>query len=254
SLARARRITMQMLSGLAAAHDLNIVHRDLKPANVMLTRMGAEDDWVKVLDFGIGKAIGTVTDGFAAHNLTETGEGGYGTPRYMAPEQIRNKKVGPHTDVYAVGLMMLEMLTGRPAIAGETTYEVLANQITEPIMLPDELAQHDIGLVLARAAAKDFHDRYATAREFYDALAPLVVDDVVLDLSSSYTALPSVIMETGRGSQHRGTSPALRPVGGETGQQLPSGDVPRNKGLLAVAVIALAVAALIVVALVTADG
>jgi len=171
SARRARQITMQMLSGLVEAHDKSIVHRDLKPANIMLTRKGAQRDWVKILDFGIGKALSG--GGRVEQNLTATGSGGYGTPRYMAPEQIRNKEIGPHTDVYAAGLMLYEMLIGRPAVGGETTYEILAAQITDPVEVPDWLRNTPLGNVLTGAIEKNWESRYQTALDFYESLEAL---------------------------------------------------------------------------------
>ena len=114
------RIGSLIAEGLAAAHAKGIVHRDLKPDNIFLT-----GDQVKVLDFGIAKVM-------QSSSSTKTGSL-LGTPQYMAPEQAKGSKhVGPHTDVYALGAILFEMLTGRPPFEGEDLPELLAKQLFEP--------------------------------------------------------------------------------------------------------------------------
>ncbi|MDX9721703.1 MAG: serine/threonine-protein kinase [Myxococcota bacterium] len=185
---RARRICMQILSGLVSAHEQLIVHRDLKPGNIMLMRSGAEDDFVKILDFGIAKALGE-GENKAVQNLTETGHSSFGTPRYMAPEQIFNKQIGPWTDVYSVGLMLYEMLVGKPAIDGDTAFEVLANQVTKPVELPTKLLFSEIGPTLQKAIHKEVSERFSSAKEFYDALRLLDANASISDNISGPTPL-----------------------------------------------------------------
>jgi eukaryotic-like serine/threonine-protein kinase len=121
------RIGSLVAEGLAAAHAKGIVHRDLKPDNIFLT-----GDQVKVLDFGIAKVMQSTSS-------TKTGSL-LGTPQYMAPEQAKGSKhVGPHTDVYALGAILFEMLTGRPPFVGEDLPELLAKQLFEPPPSPRTL-------------------------------------------------------------------------------------------------------------------
>src|SRR5678815_1284867 len=121
------RIGSLVAEGLAAAHAKGIVHRDLKPDNIFLT-----GDQVKVLDFGIAKVM-------QSSSSTKTGSL-LGTPQYMAPEQAKGSKhVGPHTDVYALGAILFEMLTGRPPFVGEDLPELLAKQLFEPPPSPRTL-------------------------------------------------------------------------------------------------------------------
>src|SRR5581483_8393306 len=102
------RIGATIAEAIAAAHDKGIVHRDLKPDNVFITDQGE----VKVLDFGIAKVAQSGAG-------TKTGSL-LGTPQYMAPEQAKGSKhVGPHTDVYALGAILFEMMTGRPPFQGD---------------------------------------------------------------------------------------------------------------------------------------
>ncbi|MDX9723625.1 MAG: serine/threonine-protein kinase [Myxococcota bacterium] len=171
----ARHITLQILSGLMAAHEQLIIHRDLKPGNIMLTRQGIDENFVKILDFGIGKALGEA-ENKALQNLTQHGQAGQGTPRYMAPEQIRSEDLGPWTDLYAVGLIFYEMLMGRPAVEGRSLYEVLANQMNNPIRLPTGLACSPVGAILQRALDKNPHERYQTAQAFFEQLCAITHD------------------------------------------------------------------------------
>jgi serine/threonine-protein kinase len=121
------RIGSLVAEGLAAAHAKGIVHRDLKPDNIFLT-----GDQVKVLDFGIAKVM-------QSSSSTKTGSL-LGTPQYMAPEQAKGSKhVGPHTDVYALGAILFEMLTGQPPFVGEDLPELLAKQLFEPPPSPRTL-------------------------------------------------------------------------------------------------------------------
>ncbi len=123
--ARVLAIGAQICSALEEAHGLGMVHRDLKPENVMLTRRQARDDFVKVLDFGIAKVPAE-----SGARLTQTGVA-FGTPQYMSPEQARGQDVDARTDLYALGLILYELLTGEVAMNGATPFEVLMKQVAE---------------------------------------------------------------------------------------------------------------------------
>ena len=121
----------QIADALDVAHEAGIVHRDLKPANLKVT----EDGRIKVLDFGLAKAIaaaaGEALEVEAANSPTitvhGTGQGVIlGTAAYMSPEQARGKRIDKRTDIWAFGCVLYEMLTRRPAFAGETTSDVIA--------------------------------------------------------------------------------------------------------------------------------
>jgi serine/threonine-protein kinase len=129
---RVIHITNQIAEGLAAAHALGIVHRDLKPDNVMITRKGADRDFVKVLDFGIAK---TVADDAAGENLTKTGFV-LGTPVYMSPEQLLGEKLDPRSDIYSLAIIVYEMLAGRLPFEGDNPQAVMMKRVmSEPIRL-----------------------------------------------------------------------------------------------------------------------
>jgi serine/threonine-protein kinase len=161
------------------------VHRDIKPANLMITA----DDVVKITDFGIARA----GDGLA---LTETGQL-LGTPSYLSPEQAEGRTATPASDVYALGVVLFECLTGRRPIVADTPVAVALAQVREPVPdLPPEVPA-DLAAVTRRAMAKHTDERYADARAFAAALArvapqPTMVltAPVVADASAGRVLVP----------------------------------------------------------------
>src|SRR6185295_2712151 len=139
-LGRALHIARQIASGLGRAHSIKIVHRDLKPENVMLVERDGDPDFVKVLDFGIAKVqIGELTAGDvdAAASpgqpvLTQAGMV-YGTPEYMAPEQALGQNVDARADLYALGIITYEMITGTRPFNAESKVALLGMQVTAPV-------------------------------------------------------------------------------------------------------------------------
>jgi serine/threonine protein kinase len=123
---RAVRIAADICDVLAEAHNLGIVHRDLKPSNIMLNERG-----VCVLDFGVAKVLATSAD--ATHTHATTGSGVIvGTPRYMSPEQCLGQRVGARSDLYSLGVLLYEMLAGRPPFTDPLASAVLVKQATAP--------------------------------------------------------------------------------------------------------------------------
>jgi serine/threonine protein kinase len=122
---RVVHIARQMFKSLAEAHQLGLVHRDLKPENIFICDIYGEHDFVKVLDFGIAKAIGPSADGA---NLTQTGFI-CGTPRYLSPEQALGQDVDGRADLYSVGVLMYEMLSGRPPFIGENPISIVMKHV-----------------------------------------------------------------------------------------------------------------------------
>ncbi len=132
---RVVNIISQVLMSLADAHAKGIVHRDVKPANIMLTHQRGEADFVKMLDFGVAKPLENLRE--VSQELTVAGQL-IGTMRYMAPEQLRNERSAvPASDVYAVGLVAYEMLTGEKAAAGDDGRTVVLEHLKpEPFRIP----------------------------------------------------------------------------------------------------------------------
>jgi len=127
-------IGAQICRALAAAHDLGIVHRDLKPENVMVLKRAGEPDHVKVVDFGVAKVSTFGQGGHTAIGMV------MGTPQYMSPEQAAGLAVDHRSDIYSLGLMLYELLAGRPVFEGQTPSLLMALQMSEPpppLVLPD---------------------------------------------------------------------------------------------------------------------
>ena len=168
----AKEIMSEVLCGLQEAHSQKLVHRDLKPANIMLDdSKEGYDDLAVILDFGLAKALGDDEDD-SVQNLTmmEDSKRVYGTPQYMAPEQLQAGIPGPWTDVYAAGLMFVELITGHPAVQGNTPLELAFRQIHTPLVLPPRWKGTALEAVIMKATAKSPGERYKNAGEFLDAI------------------------------------------------------------------------------------
>lgn len=135
---RVAHIIRQVLASLAEAHERGIVHRDVKPANIMMTEVDGDEDFVKLLDFGVAKPLEQVRD--VSVELTMVGQI-IGTMRYMSPEQLKGeRKAVPASDVYAVGLIAYELLTAEKAATGDDAHFVLAQHLSkDPFILSDRL-------------------------------------------------------------------------------------------------------------------
>ena len=174
SLERAAELVKQIGRALDAAHDKGIFHRDLKPENIMLQTLGAGEEQVKIIDFGIAK----IKNSLVAPS-TVTGETA-GTIAYMAPEQLSNKPISAATDIYALGTIAYEMVTGRRPFNPETEFELLEMQRAgvrvKPVdlrpSLPEEAQQ-----VILRTLTFEPRDRQQSARDFGEALARSLVNE-----------------------------------------------------------------------------
>lgn len=159
-LIRICEIAVQVLDALVETHKHNIIHCDLKPENIMLTSLGARRDVAKLIDFGVASLLSKSDD--ARKNML------VGTPQYMAPEQILHKPLGPWTDIYAIGLILIELFTGEFVFDHEDPMEVLKMQVREPVKMPDALANSELGPIIAKAVEKDVSRRYQSTQAFYD--------------------------------------------------------------------------------------
>jgi eukaryotic-like serine/threonine-protein kinase len=161
------QILRQIASALGAAHRRGIVHRDLKPDNVMVLARGEFSNFVKVLDFGIAKVGGT------KNKLTRTGMV-FGTPHYMSPEQAAGQSVDARTDIYALGVIMYEMFTGRVPFDGDTFMGVLTKHMFEkPAPMFGAGIERQLGAVeqiTLRALEKKPENRYASMDELIEDL------------------------------------------------------------------------------------
>lgn len=170
-VARCVDILKQVCSGLQYAHDNGLLHRDLKPSNIMLVNTPAKADVVKIVDFGLAKSL-TADPG--SMKLTRTGEF-VGSPLYMSPEQFRVQKLDARSDIYSLGLVAYECLTGKTAITGETYGEVVVQHFAEtPLSFGEAAPQVSVPQALEwavfKAIEKEPDDRFASADEFGRAL------------------------------------------------------------------------------------
>src|ERR671930_460978 len=145
----------QILAAVGFAHRHGIVHRDIKPHNVLVGHEGR----LKVTDFGIARS--------GASQMTEVGSI-IGTAQYLSPEQARGSRVDQTSDLYSVGVVLYELLTGQVPFTGDTPLEIAMKHLSEVPTPPSELrpeVPHDLDLVVLRALAKDQAERYETAEE-----------------------------------------------------------------------------------------
>ncbi len=175
TVGRAVDLAMQVLDGLGEAHEQDFVHRDLKPSNVFITQDRRGNDQVKILDFGIAKSLEE-----GGSDLTATGSI-CGTAAYVAPEYLHDPTPQKAADVYAVGLILLEMLTGKRAFHGTTTAQTLMMQMQREIQVPRQIASTPLGDVIACAAHKEPARRYQNADQMYRALEA-IVDQLPADM------------------------------------------------------------------------
>ncbi len=183
SVERALRIARQICLALERAHEAGIVHRDLKPENVMLVKREHEPDFVKVLDFGIAKVLELGAAHLASSDIAKRGSAQpltrlgtiLGTPEYMAPEQALGEVVTPAADLYGLGVMLYEMLTGLLPFDPPDRTAMLSFHIVAPVPLMHERAPNIdvpamVEAIVRRLLEKDSKKRYADARALIDAI------------------------------------------------------------------------------------
>ncbi len=182
--ARAAELCVGVLDALDHAHDKQVVHRDIKPANIMLSQAGA----VKVMDFGIARMLGKSRQTQFGHAV--------GTPTYMAPEQLRGEEVDGRTDLYAVGAVLFELITGRMAFEAESDYRLMMMQLHDPPPLPSTFVEGvpaAIDAIIQRAMAKKREDRFPNAVAFARALESTIAAS---DIRSERAPAPATRLGT----------------------------------------------------------
>jgi len=165
-------IFIQACEALEHAHQKGVIHRDLKSSNIMLVEVEGKKDFVKVVDFGIAKL--TNASGKVAQNLTQTGEI-FGSPIYMSPEQCLGQNLDSRSDIYSMGAMMYEALSGLPPLMGDTIYATMKMHVSQ---MPESFskARADLKIpeaverIAFKALAKKPEQRFQTMQEFRDAL------------------------------------------------------------------------------------
>jgi len=166
---RTVRLMVQICAALHVAHERNVIHRDLKPENIMVEQYDRQQEMAKVIDFGLARLRMT---GKLIKTLTEQGRVA-GTPYYMAPEQWMDRPLDARTDVYALGIICYEMLTGRVPFHADTVMQLANKHVKMPPQPPIELRRElplGISQAILRALAKQPQDRPSTTLELADAL------------------------------------------------------------------------------------
>ncbi len=191
-------ILIQIAQGLGAAHGMGIVHRDLKPENVILTRTRPGRYHARLLDFGIAKRLDDDGPRLTAAGMV------FGTPEYMAPEQARGKAVDARSDIYALGCVAYELLTGNPPFIGNDKLRIMHQQAGDPIDAPSSKLPEDaapipavLEAVAMRCLSKPAADRYADTDTLIEALERALDPDIrrpvaTLEAPEALSAEPEV--------------------------------------------------------------
>ena len=167
---------VRCLDALQAAHAQGIVHKDLKPSNLFLTGVGTLVETLRIVDFGIAGLVDPKQD----ERMTSTGQY-IGTALYCAPEYYEHSIVSPALDVYQMGLILAEVLIGRPAVNASSPVRAIMHHLAGALSLPEALRESPLGPLIAKATDLDHTQRYQSAGEFRDALSrldPSTIGDV----------------------------------------------------------------------------
>ena len=184
---RVVRIIKQVCDALQAAHDKHIIHRDMKPENIFIQHAGTEEEKVKILDFGIAKM--SVLEG-GGRKLTKTGVV-FGTPEYMSPEQAAGKPVDHRIDIYAVGVILYEMLAGAVPFTGDTFMSILSKHIFESVpplreMNPNLDIPEPLERIIYKCLEKEAENRFQDATSLAKA-----IDSMHLEMEESSITIPA---------------------------------------------------------------
>ncbi len=196
---RALRLAIQMLDALDYAHAKRVIHRDIKPANVMIDASGI----ARIMDFGIAVSTGDIA---CADNLV-------GTPAYMAPERLQNHNASAASDIFSVGMVLYEMLAGKPAVAGDNSYEIIHKIANEPFVPPsrvnpeiEEALDHLVMRAIDKSAAARFPSAAAMKEALEQYLAPAAVASAEAPPGKSNNSALDFLL---RRMQHKSGFPAL---------------------------------------------
>jgi len=243
-LPRTLRITEQACNALQFAHERNVVHRDIKPANIMLTA----DDTVKITDFGTAKILQFGTMQQTSHVM--------GTPSYMSPEQVKGRAVDGRSDIFSLGVMLYEMITGEKPYPGQNITTVIYKIVNEDPVPPrqiDPSIHAGLSAIVMKALAKEPEDRYQSCREMledlknYRALGAAGNPQSTMGMGGGSPAATVVsgnlggrglaaedqtVIAAARSLNARAASPAHTPVVRRTGTMAPVAEPPKKKSVV----------------------
>ena len=204
--ARAISIMLQTSAAVAAAHEAGIIHRDLKPSNILVTQSADHPAIVKVLDFGIAKVTADKLDEDETATTVVQTSSVIGTPRYMSPEQYNGFELTPATDVYSLGVILYEMLTGMAPFTGSTPAEIAQKHATDPPHPPRGIVAaipEEVERVVLQALEKRPEDRPANAdefrRELFDTAERLGLEHHALNSAPDFETLRDAGVESPSG-------------------------------------------------------
>jgi serine/threonine-protein kinase len=226
---RVAHIARQICRALREAHSLGVIHRDLKPANIFLVEHGDETDFVKILDFGLVKNVSDTK----TEDLTQTGLF-MGSPKYMAPEQIRGDRVDARTDIYALGIIMYEMVAGKVPFDRPNSVNILMAHVNEeapPLRQMNPNTQVSLALeeLIARCMSKAPENRFSSMDEVLAALKRLSGNNLSQTFNGLATGEFRAINISGSGPRLS----SLTPDALGSGPALPPSSVaPRDGGLI----------------------
>jgi len=242
SIAESARIIIEVCHSVKEAHDLGMIHRDLKPENILLLSSKGQEGQVKVVDFGIAKLITSHPDA-ASSNLTK-GDMIFGTPQYMAPEQIRGKELDARADIYALGVILYQSVMGRLPYDSQVVVDILTQHLTKPIPTPtlEELPAlstetlNAFNKLLSKTMAKRADDRIHDVLTLISELQKLREIDLAPSLGATAPLPNSAQAQRSPSAESSAESPLER-------AELKTG---RARSLLSLALLLLAVAAVFV--------
>ncbi len=223
---RAQPLFIKVCEALGHAHRRQVVHRDIKPSNIMICVDDDEEERPVVLDFGIAKLF-TAQTGKTANRLTKTGEI-FGSPLYMSPEQCLGQSIDPRSDIYSLGCLIHETLTGQAPFERSGFLQVILAHVNAPAptleeSAPDLVFPPRLTEVIGRAIAKDCTQRFETMQDFKKALAEADLDGAgsapisksPAAASSSSSASPESSADVSERTSGGGASDSIAPTSGE---------------------------------------
>ncbi|WP_371677690.1 protein kinase [Streptomyces sp. NBC_01276] len=203
---KALKVTADVLAALETSHEMGLVHRDIKPGNVMMTKRGV----VKVMDFGIARAMQS-----GVTSMTQTGMV-VGTPQYLSPEQALGRGVDARSDLYSVGIMLFQLLTGRIPFEADSPLAIAYAHVQEEPVAPSSINRSitpAMDALVARALKKNPNERFPTASAMRDEISRV--------MSAGQTGAPAIVPGAGPGGSGAGVGSAVFPPV-DSGFQAPS--------------------------------